>query len=182
MDIASVLASLEGLSFAGRIRDSLYLFPFIESLHVLGLTIVFGTIAILDLRLLGIASIKRPVSRVAADVLPWAWAAFALTAVTGALMFITNAGVYYHNLYFRMKMAMLVLAGLNVAMFELTARRSIARWDTERAAPSTGRAAAVVSLILWVGIIFMGRWIGFTTTHATTPKADDVNIEDLLPK
>lgn len=182
MDITGILASLEGLSLAGKIRDSLYLFPFIESLHVLGLTVVFGTIAILDLRLLGIASIKRPVSRVAADVQPWAWAAFALTAVTGALMFVTNAGVYYHNLYFRLKMAMLLLAGINVAMFELTVNRSLRRWDTEKAAPGAGRAAAAVSLLLWVLIIFAGRWIGFTTTHATVPRSDDVNVEDLLPK
>ena len=182
MDIAAILASLEGLSLAGRIRESLYIFPFIESLHVVGLTIVFGTIAILDLRLLGIASTGRPVSRVAADSLPWAWAAFTLTVITGVLMFITNAGVYYQNIYFRLKMGMLVLAGVNVALFEFTARRSLQRWDAERTAPAAGRVAAVASLVLWVLIIFAGRWIGFTTTHATTPKADDVNIEDLLPK
>jgi uncharacterized membrane protein len=182
MTITGILAGLEALAVAGRIRESLYLFPFIESLHVLGLTMVFGTIAILDLRLLGVASTRRPVSRVASDVLPWAWAAFGLTACTGLLMFITNADVYFHNVYFRSKMALLALAGLNVLVFELTARRSLQRWNTQRAAPAAGRAAAAVSLVLWIAIIFMGRWIGFTTTRATSKADTDVNIEDLLPK
>src|SRR3954464_2722008 len=111
MNIDAVLASLEGLRLAEYIRQSLYVFPFLESLHVVGLTMVFGSIAVLDLRLLGIASVRRPVTRVAIDVEKWAWLAFALTAVTGALMFITNASVYYHNIYFRLKMGMLVVAG-----------------------------------------------------------------------
>ena len=177
------LASIEGLRLAEYIRQSLYFFPFLESLHVVGLTMVFGSIAVLDLRLLGIASIRRPVARVAIDVEKWAWWAFALTAVTGALMFITNASVYYHNTFFRLKMAMLVLAGVNVAFFEFTARRSLQQWNADARAPLAGRAAATVSLVLWIAIIFMGRWIGFTTTRVTGTKPDPgVNIEDLLPK
>jgi hypothetical protein len=183
VNIDGALATLEATRLAGYIRGSLYVFPFLESLHVVGLTMVFGTIAILDLRMLGIASTRRPVARVAIDVEKWAWWAFALTAVTGALMFITNAGVYYHNIFFRLKMATLVLAGLNVAFFELTARRSIQRWNDDAKAPVAGRAAATVSLILWIAIIFLGRWIGFTTTRVTGSKpAPGVNIEDLLPK
>src|ERR1700682_1089752 len=129
MSIAGLLASLEASHLAGRIRDSLYLFPLIESLHVLGLTMVFGTIAIVDLRLLGIASTRRPFSRIATDVLKWTWLAFALTVMTGVLMFITNAGVYYHNVYFRSKMALLALSGVNTLIFQRTALRSIHRWD-----------------------------------------------------
>jgi hypothetical protein len=182
MSIEGILAGLEALPLAGRIRESLYLFPFIESLHVVGLTTVFGTIAILDLRLLGVASTRRPVSRVASDVLPWAWAAFGLTAVTGLLMFITNADVYFHNVYFRSKMVSLVLAGINVLAFELTARRSLHQWNAARSAPAAGRAAAAVSLVLWIAIIFMGRWIGFTTTRAASKADTDVNVEELLPK
>jgi len=183
MNVDGALAAIEATRLAASIRESLYLFPFLESLHVVGLTMVFGTIAVLDLRMLGIASIRRPVSRIALDVEQWAWIAFALTAVTGLLMFTTNAGVYYHNTFFRLKMAMLVLAGVNVLVFELTARRSLAQWNTDAKAPFAGRAAATVSLLLWIAIIFMGRWIGFTTTRVTGTKPDpSVNIEDLLPK
>lgn len=183
MGVDGALAALEATALAGRIRESLYLFPFLESLHVVGLTMVFGTIAVLDLRMLGVASVRRPVSRIALDVERWAWVAFGLTALTGALMFITNAGVYYHNTFFRLKMGMLVLAGANVVVFNRTARRSIDRWDTKAKAPLSGRIAATVSLVLWIAIIFMGRWIGFTTTRVTGEKPDPgVNIEDLLPK
>jgi hypothetical protein len=183
MNIDGALAALEATRLAGSIRQSLYFFPFLESLHVVGLTMVFGTIAVLDLRMLGVASVRRPVARVALDVEKWAWIAFALTAVTGSLMFITNATIYYHNIFFRLKMTMLVLAGVNVAIFEATARRSLQQWNTDAQAPFAGRAAAAVSLVLWIAIIFMGRWIGFTTTRVTDVKPDPgVNIEDLLPK
>src|SRR5947207_518013 len=96
-----ILAWLESSQVADGIRNSLYLFPLIESFHVFGLTMVFGTISVIDLRLLGIASIRRPFSRVASDILKWTWAAFGLTVSTGLLMFSTNAAVYYHNSFFR---------------------------------------------------------------------------------
>ena len=103
--MADVLSWLESSQVAGGIRNSLYLFPLIESFHVFGLAMVFGTIAIIDFRLLGLASVKRPFSRVAGDVLKWTWAAFAVTVSTGLLMFSTNASVYFHNNFFRTKMA-----------------------------------------------------------------------------
>src|SRR5213592_2582751 len=102
--MADVLSWLESSQVAGGIRNSLYLFPLIESIHVFGLAMVFGTIAIIDLRLLGLASAHRSFRRMASDILKYTWAAFAVTATTGALMFITNAGVYYHNFFFRTKM------------------------------------------------------------------------------
>jgi hypothetical protein len=182
MDIAAWLKWLEASALATRIRDSFFLFPLLESAHVLGLALVFGTIAIVDLRLLGIASTHRSFQRVASDTLKWTWAAFVLTALTGALMFTTNAGVYYHNFYFRAKMLMLVLAGFNMGIFELTAGRTTHRWDKSPAAPRSGKAIAAVSLVLWIGIIFMGRIIGFTTTRAAVaaPPPSSVNFDDFL--
>src|SRR5260370_29561676 len=107
MDIVAFLKSLEASGIATRIRDSLWLCPLIESTHVFGLALVFGTIAIIDLRLLGIASTERSFQRMASEILKWTWTAFALTALTGALMFTTNAGVYYYNFFFRTKMLLL---------------------------------------------------------------------------
>jgi hypothetical protein len=78
-------------------------------------------------------------------------------------------------------MAMLALAGLNVLIFERTALRSIHRWDKDATAPLAGRAVAVVSLVIWIGIIFLGRWIGFTTTQTDLKTDTDVNIEQLFP-
>src|SRR6476660_2047019 len=124
MNIDALLKFLEATGLATKIRDSVFLFPMIESTHVLGLALVFGTIAIIDLRLLGLASTHRSFQRMASDIMKWTWAAFALTALTGSLMFITNAVVYADNFYFRAKMVLLVLAGLNVLVFELTAART----------------------------------------------------------
>ena len=185
MDLAPLIVSLEGSGVATAIRNSLYLFPLIESVHVLGLTLVFGTILIVDLRLLGLASTRRPFSVVASDGLKWTWIAFAIAATTGALMFVTNASTYYNNVYFRAKMTLLVLSGLNVLLFDISARRSIYSWDEKPRAPRAGRIAATVSLVLWISVIFLGRWVGFTTSSQPTTSDPDLNLEQLeqlIPK
>jgi len=183
MDISTFLASLESSGIATGIRNSLYIFPLIESTHVFGLAMVFGTIAIIDLRLLalGIASTRRSFRFMASDILKWTWAAFAVTAATGALMFITNAGVYYHNFFFRTKMLMLALAAINMLVFELTAGRSIHQWDKAPSAPLAGRTTAILSLVIWITIIFLGRWIGFTTTRATPAPPPEINFDNIFP-
>ena len=177
-----MLEWLQRTAVAVSIRDSLYTFPVLESIHVVGLALVFGTIAILDLRLLGVASTDRPVSRLMADLLKWTWAAFAVTALTGGLMFSTNALVYFHNTFFRAKMILLVLAGLNMLVFELTARRTMAQWDASATTPRVAKIVATLSLVIWVGVIAAGRVIGFTATRSTVPAEapPDVNFEDLL--
>jgi hypothetical protein len=182
MDIAALLKWLAASGLATTIRESLLLFPLIESIHVFGLALVFGTISIIDLRLLGVASTQRPFTRMASDILKWTWAAFALTALTGALMFITNAPVYYRNSYFRVKMLLLALSGLNMLVFELTAGRTIRSWDKAATAPRSGKAAAALSLAMWIGIIFMGRLVGFTTTRAAVvaPAPASVDFDDFL--
>jgi hypothetical protein len=115
-----------------------------------------------------------------ADILKWTWGAFAVTAATGMLMFVTNATVYSGNTAFRLKLVLLVLAGLNVAVFELTAGRSVDRWDRLASAPASGKAAAAVSLVLWVTVVVAGRVIGFTTTRVTLGPAQDEHLEELL--
>jgi Family of unknown function (DUF6644) len=181
MSIADLLASLESSGLASRIRDSLYLFPLIESTHVIGLSMVFGTIAIIDLRLLGIAGTQRPFTRIASDIFKWTWLAFAVTVVTGLLMFTTNAAVYYQNFSFRAKMALLALSGINMLIFELTAARSVQHWDKDSSAPLAGKSVAAVSIVLWISIIFLGRWIGFTTTRTDVKPPEDINLEELFP-
>ena len=181
MDIVSFLHSLETSGLATRIRDSLWLFPLIESTHVIAVTLVFGTIAIIDLRLLGVASTERSFKRMASEILKWTWAAFALAVLTGSLMFITNARVYYHNFFFRTKMLLLVIAGVNMLVFELTAGRTVHRWDSAPSAPPSGKVVAALSLALWISVIFMGRLIGFTTTRAAViAPPSDVNFDDFL--
>ena len=182
MNIAGFLKALEGSGLATKIRESLLLFPMLEATHVIGLALVFGTIAIIDLRLIGLASSQRSFKRMYSDILKWTWAAFALTGLTGALMFITNATVYYHNFYFRTKMLLLVLAGINMGAFELTLGRKVETWDKAPSAPPLGRVVGVLSIALWITVIFMGRMIGFTTTRAAVaaPPPAGVNFDDFL--
>ena len=182
IDIDALLKALEASGLATKIRDSVFLFPMIESTHVIGLALVFGTIAVIDLRLLGMASTHRSFQRMASDILKWTWAAFALTALTGSLMFITNASVYYHNFYFRTKMVLLALTGINMLFFELTAARTIHNWDTAPSAPRAGKVVAALSLTMWIAIICVGRLIGFTTSRAAAapPPPVGVSFDDFL--
>ena len=180
--IDAILKSIEASALGTRIRESLVLFPLIESTHVFGLALLFGTVLVIDLRLLGIASTGRAFRRVASDTLKWIWIAFALTALTGALMFTTNARVYYHNAFFRAKMLLLLLTAINMLVFELTAGRTVQLWDKAPSAPRAGKTAAALSLALWIAIIFMGRIIGFTTTRAavSSPPPAGINFDDFL--
>ena len=183
MDISEVLKSIENTDIASSIRNSLFLFPMLESIHVVGLSLVFGTIAIVDLRLLGLASTHRPFRTMANDILKWTWIAFAITFVTGGLMFTTNATVYFHNPVFQAKMAVLLLAGINMGIFELTSGRTTRQWDTSSSPPAAAKTAAVISLTLWISVIFLGRWIGFTTTRTSTKEVapSELNLDDLFP-
>ena len=162
MTIATLLQSLYDTDLAGQIRESEIAFPCIESVHVLAVTLVVGSIAIVDLRLLGLASRERPASRVAADVLPLTWGAFVVATVSGFLMFMSNAPAYSHNRYFCAKLLLLLLAGLNMALFQSYVSRDQDAWDTSLPTPRSARLAAGCSLLLWILVIATGRWIGFT--------------------
>ena len=182
MDIDATLRSLQATALAVSIRDSLLYFPLLEAVHVLGLSLVVGTVVVIDLRLLGLASVDRPFRVMSSEILKWTWGAFALTVLAGALMFTTNAEVYFHNVYFRTKLTLLAVAGLNVLLFQLTANRTVDRWDRSRVAPPIGRAVAVITLAIWIAAVFAGRMIGFTSTRQATPPpaTEDINFEELL--
>jgi hypothetical protein len=183
MDLSPWLKSLEDTGLASHIRHSLYLFPFLEAVHVMALAVVFGTVTIVDLRLLGLASTNRPFQRVADELLRWTWAGFAMSVITGATMFTTNARVYANNTAFRIKLVLLALAGLNMLMFHLTAGRTAAQWEKRGSAPASGKTAAALSIVLWIAIIFAGRVIGFTTTGMQAKEsapAPSVNFDDFL--
>lgn len=182
MDLTPWLKALEDSGLATDIRKSLYIFPFLESIHVMALAVVFGTILVVDLRILGVASRQRPFTKMSAELLKFTWGAFAVSVLTGIAMFTTNARVYAHNTAFLVKMVLLLLAGVNMAVFHLTAERSVARWDRGAAAPGIGKMTAALSIALWVGIIFAGRVIGFTTTgeQAKEAPAPVGNFDDFL--
>jgi len=174
---------LQKTALAVQIRDSLLLFPLLEAAHVIGLAMVVGTIVIIDLRLLGVATMHRTFQRLADDTLKWTLAAFILTAITGALMFITNAAVYFHNAWFRAKLVLLVLAAANAIGFELIARRRMNDADLAQTTPTRAKVIGTVSLLIWISVIVAGRMIGFTATRtqvAPPTPVEEPNLEDLL--
>jgi hypothetical protein len=144
------------------IRESGSLFPWIESIHVLSITLVVGSIAVVDLRLLGIASKGRAVSRLSEEVLPLTWMGFIVAVITGLLLFVSNAVKYSHNPYFIAKMLLLILAGVNMLVFQFITTRGIEAWDESPSVPTAVRVAGAFSLLFWLAIITCGRWIGFT--------------------
>ncbi|MBF9033196.1 hypothetical protein HKCCE2091_03010 [Rhodobacterales bacterium HKCCE2091] len=163
MDLESFLQSLQQGGLSQFIQLSAWAFPVIESIHVVSITLVFGVIAIVDLRLLGVASVSRRVSEVARDCLPLTWVFFALAVFTGLLMFVTNAPVYFDNTWFRWKMLFIALAGVNMLIFELITARSMPVWDDGSVSvPGPGKLAGLLSIGFWIAVILCGRMIGFT--------------------
>ena len=153
---------LQNTPIGSFISASTWAFPTIETIHVFALVIVVGTIAIVDLRLLGVASRNRSVSQLSNDVLPVTWGAFCLAALTGGLLFTSKAVEYLANWPFRIKMALLVLAGLNMLIFHFMTYRTVHQWDDAGRAPSAARLAGALSLAFWIFVVVCGRWIGFT--------------------
>jgi hypothetical protein len=120
-----------------------------------------GVVTAFDLRLLGWAMQRQAISSLAARLLPWAWAAFAVQVVTGALLFASEAVHVYANPAFRVKMLLLLLAGLHALVFHLVVYRDVTAWDESPAPPVRARVAGAVSILLWIGIVAAGRFIGF---------------------
>jgi len=162
MALEQVLTRLQDLSLPTQIRESDWMFPTIETVHVFALVLVVGSIMTVDLRLLGLANKERPFSQVASEMLPWTWTAFAIAALAGMLMFSSKALTYYGNIPFRLKMVCLLLAGINMVMFHWLGTRHLEAWDRGRP-PRAAKLAGGASLLLWTTIVAAGRWIGFTT-------------------
>ncbi|HMK80538.1 MAG TPA: DUF6644 family protein [Xanthobacteraceae bacterium] len=162
MDLDRALLWLQSTAIAQTISENEMLFPWIESIHVLAIVLVVGTIVVVDLRLIGVASLDRAAGTLMRDVLPFTWGAFVVAAITGSLLFSSNARDYAHNFFFEGKLVLLVLAGLNMAVFHLVGARDIDRWGPTRRTPLAAKTAGAASLLVWMTVVAFGRWIGFT--------------------
>lgn len=176
MDLASIVDSIHASGVAEWMRTSVKAMPIVEAIHVMAAATVFGTILVVDLRLLGFPSTQRPFTRVSGELLHWTWAAFAVAVITGGLMFAANAQTYYVNTAFRLKMLALLGAGLNMAVFHTITCRTIRAWDQGVPAPLAGRIAGAASILIWVTLIFLARWIGFTKGY-NFDVPQDVNLD-----
>ncbi|MYB07364.1 MAG: hypothetical protein F4Y24_13515 [Gemmatimonadetes bacterium] len=141
--------------------ESLYAWPLVESTHVLALGLFVGTTAMMDLRLVGIAFRKVPITAFTGRLLPWTRIGFAIMTVTGLLLFYSQPLRYYHNVFFRVKVVVLILAGINAAVFHVGAHRKALEWDHDTRPPRGARIAGAVSLSAWAVVVITGRLIAY---------------------
>lgn len=154
------LAWLETTRLAEVMRREPLLFPLVEVVHILGFVLLVGAAVMFDLRLLGLSR-RLPVVELARHLLPWARGALAVVVPSGVLLFLPQALHLGTSPVFRLKLALVVLAGLNALLFHHGVFRSVQEWNTGAVAPLAARAAAVVSLVLWTGVITCGRMLAY---------------------
>lgn len=152
---------LEATWVGASVRESLWLFPAVETVHLLGMAALVGTVAALDFRLLGWAMRRQRVTEVAARLLPWMWAGFAVQVVTGAMLFSSEAVHVFSNPAFRVKMLLIFLAGMHALIFHFVVCRDVASWDEGAVLPAKAKIAGGVSILIWIGVVAAGRFIGF---------------------
>lgn len=143
------------------LRESLFVWPLLESAHVLTLMLFVGTAAMLDLRLLGLTFRTVPASEFTGRLLPWTRASFVVMAITGLLLFYATPLRYYQNIFFRVKVVLLVAAGLNIWWFHSRVHQRVHTWDLTMPPPRAARLAAVLSLSAWMGVVVTGRMVAY---------------------
>jgi hypothetical protein len=161
MLLENVWRAMEATGFSATIREAPYAFAAVETLHVIALAVVFGSIAIVDLRLVGVASKNIPVTEMSRELLRWTWAAFGVALVSGGMMFVARASEYMINQQFLAKFAVMALAGVNMAIFHMGVWKGVGGWDLGPT-PVAAKTAGLLSLSFWVAIVAFGRWIGYT--------------------
>jgi hypothetical protein len=158
------LGALEGSGLGQAMRQWLWLYPSVETVHIVGIGLLFGSIAVLDFRLLGVGR-HIPVRALARHVLPWTLASFLLIVPSGALMFIAHASDFIESGVFVLKMGLILAAGVNAGIFHAITFRTADVWDTEEmrriGPPPSARAAGAISLLLWISVIACGRLLAY---------------------
>jgi hypothetical protein len=151
---------IEGLAIAKAMRENLWLYPAVEIVHIVGFAILVGSIVMFDLRVLGLSK-AIPVRALARHLLPWSACALLLIVPTGLLMFSAHAADFLGNRAFQLKMALLLTAGINAAIFHTGPYQTVAAWDTNAAAPLGAKASVALSIAIWLAIIACGRLLAY---------------------
>lgn len=157
---ASALAWIERSALATAMRQELWLYPSVEIVHIWGFVMLVGSIAMLDLRLLGLSS-RVPVRELSRHLLPWTLGALLLIVPTGLLMFIAHADDFITNRAFVLKLTLIFAAAINAVFFHLGPYRSVDRWNVAVATPPSAKLHAALSLMIWMGVIACGRLLAY---------------------
>jgi len=162
MSILSVCEWLESTEVGVLVRESLYGFPILAAIHILGLTVSVGTLVWFDLRLAGVTMPRCPVSSLYRRLIPWTLVGFGLMFLSGLLLFTGFATKAYGNVYFRIKLTAIVLAGVNALVYHRVTERRIAHWNDAARPPMPARLAGVISIVVWTIAIIAGRMMSYT--------------------
>jgi len=158
------LGALEASGLGQAMRQWLWLYPSVETVHIVGIGLLFGSIAVLDLRLLGLSR-TISVRTLAKHVLPWTAASFLLIVPSGLMMFTAHASEFIDSPVFVLKMCLIMAAGLNAALFHTVVFRTADVWDAEDMRklppPPSARVSAVLSLLIWISVIACGRLLAY---------------------
>jgi len=152
---------IESTALGLAMRKSIWLYPAVETVHIIGLALLVGSIAVLDLRLMGLSR-SLPVRKLARHTLPWTIGSFALILPSGLMMFAAHATDFIASPVFALKMGLIFAAIINAAVFHTSVFRSAAAWDVDVMPPAAARASAALSLLLWLTVIACGRLLAYT--------------------
>ena len=162
MSLVPLAEWLEATAIALWVRESLYGFAIVVAAHLLSLTVSVGLLLWFDLRLLGVCMLRIPVSHLYRRLMPWILAGFALMFASGVALLAAFATAAFDNLYFRIKLIALVLAGANALFYHRMTERQIRQWDEARVPATPARAAGLISIALWAAVIVSGRMMSYT--------------------
>lgn len=176
MNAPALIQSIEASAIGEWMRGNVQAMPWVNALHVICITTVFGSILVVDLRLLGLLDRGRAVTRVAAEMLRFTWVAFIGAVLTGSLYFAANASTYWFNIAFRFKMLAILAAGVNMLLFQFVTFRGVGGWDRNAVTPRAAKVAAALSILIWTSVIVLGRVIGFTKGYEV-PIPEDINFD-----
>ena len=161
LDAAGLLGWLEASALAQAMRGGLWLYPVVETVHILGFVILVGAVAMFDLRVLGCAP-GLPVDALGRHLLPWSAASLALVVPAGLMLFSAHPQDFIGNRVFLFKLGLIALAGINALLFHLGPYRTVAAWNSGVTAPAAARLHALASLALWITVIVCGRFLAYT--------------------
>lgn len=164
----------DAISWSQAIHESLNFWNLFEGMHLITVGLFFGTILMVDLRLLGVAFKQTPVSKLSDKTLTLTVVGFGILVFTGILLFMAKPEEYYHNLSFRWKMIFIVLAAINIAIFHTRVQKNQPEWDLGPT-PAGAKISAIISLVCWLAVMSFGRLIAYNTYDCGKPLSDAVN-------
>jgi hypothetical protein len=153
-----------------EMRVSDYLFPSVESLHLMGTVVLVASTSILSLRLAGVFMTDLPVSKIAKQFLPWAWGGFGVQVLTGVLLFMSEATLAYNNPIFLVKMALLIIAGVNALYFQKSLNRDVNSWDSGKLPSLGARLSGYASILIWFSVVAAGRLLNGSVAQSVMPQ------------